>query len=210
MKCINGYPLPLVSKNLFIFIKSLLFISLILESFNFLNYKRRFMKKLLFCFSILLTLQSCWYGLGDDDDNFNSSSYEPITQSRQDFEKSISLMGERPIINSGKIYVKDDLIYLNELGEGFHIIDNSDPSNPQPVAFIKIPLATDLAIRNNILYVHHAVDLVAFKYSLNSNALNIVHRERNVFPELRSPEGLEPSFYNVPENEIVIGYQQLN
>tara|TARA_R100001369_G_scaffold29172_4_gene52733 strand:+ start:223068 stop:223535 length:468 start_codon:yes stop_codon:yes gene_type:complete len=154
-------------------------------------------------------LQSCWYTSGDDDD-LNRSSYKPITQSRQDFEKSISIMGERPVINSGKIYVKDDLIYLNELGEGFHIIDNSDAINPQPVAFLKIPLATDLAIRNNIIYVHHAVDLVAFTYSLNSNLLNIVHRERNVFPRLRSPEGLEPSFYNVPENEIVIGYQQIN
>ncbi|WP_026836584.1 hypothetical protein [Gillisia sp. JM1] len=167
------------------------------------------MKKLLFCFSILLILQSCWPGTGSDDD-LNRSNFKPITQSRQDFEKSISIMGERPVINSGKIYVKEDLIYLNELGEGFHIIDNTDPINPNPVAFIKIPLATDLAIRNNILYVHHAVDLVAFTYSLDSNSLNIVHRERNVFPALRSPEGLEPSFYNVPENEIVIGYQQLN
>ncbi len=168
------------------------------------------MKKLLLCFSLLLFLQSCWYTNDDDDYPGMRSGYEPITQSRNDFEKSISILGERPVINSGKIYVKDDLIYLNELGEGFHIIDNSDPTQPNPVAFLKIPLATDLAIRNNILYVHHAVDLVAFSYSLNSNTLNIVHRERNVFPELRSPEGLEPSFYNVPENEIVIGYQQLN
>lgn len=168
------------------------------------------MKKLLLYFSLLLILQSCWYTNHDDDYPGMRSSYEPITQSRKDFEKSISLLGERPVINSGKIYVKDDLIYLNELGEGFHIIDNSDPTKPNPVAFLKIPLATDLAIRNNILYVHHAVDLVAFTYSLNSNSLNISHRERNVFPELRSPEGLEPSFYNVPENEVVIGYQQLN
>ncbi|WP_010230902.1 hypothetical protein [Gillisia marina] len=167
------------------------------------------MKKLLFCFSILLILQSCWPTRGDDDD-LRRSSYEPVTQARQDFEKGITIMEERPVINSGKIYVKGDLIYLNEKGEGFHIIDNSDPVNPHSVAFIKIPLATDLAIRNNILYVHHAVDLVAFTYSLNSNSLNIVHRERDVFPELRSPEGLEPSFYNVPANEIVIGYQQLN
>tara|TARA_R100000935_G_C2768072_1_gene136487 strand:+ start:251 stop:754 length:504 start_codon:yes stop_codon:yes gene_type:complete len=167
------------------------------------------MKKLIFCFSILFVLQSCWY-TNDDDENLNRSNFKPITQSRQDFEKGIAIMGERPVINSGKIYVKDDLIYLNELGEGFHIIDNSDPSNPQPLAFVKIPLATDLAIRNNVLYVHHAVDLVALTYSLNSNSLNILRRERNVFPELRSPEGLEPSFYNVPENEIVVGYQQIN
>lgn len=167
------------------------------------------MKKLLYCFSILLVLQSCWYTHGDDVGP-QMIRYEPITQSRKDFEKTIGLMDNRPVLNSGKIYVKDDLIYLNEKGEGFHIIDNSDPSNPQPIAFLKIPLATDLAIRNNILYVHHAVDLVAFSYSLNSNSLNIVHRERNVFPQLRSPEGIDPSFFNVPEDKIVIGYQLIN
>lgn len=170
------------------------------------------MKKMLLCCSLVLILQSCWYGLGDDDNDVPAqmSFYEPITQSRQSFEKGIGIVGKRPVVKSGKIYVKDNLIYLNELGEGFHIIDNSDPKNPLPVAFLNIPLATDLAIRNDILYVHHAVDLVAFKYSLTSNSLNIVHREKNVFPELRSPEGLEPAFYNVPEDEIVIGYQQIN
>ena len=68
------------------------------------------------------------------------SSYKPITQARKDFEKSMSIVGDRAVINSGKIYVKDNLIYLNEKGEGFHVIDNSDPQNPKPVAFIKIPL----------------------------------------------------------------------
>ncbi len=154
-------------------------------------------------------LQSCWYN-GVDDNVSMASNYKPITQARQAFEKGIVIMEERPVLNSGKIYVKNDLIYLNEVGEGFHIIDNSDPENPQPVAFLKIPLATDLAIRNDIVYVHHAVDLVAFTYTLNYNGLKIVHRERNVFPALRSPDGLEPSYYEVPEGVIVIGYEQSN
>jgi len=158
---------------------------------------------------LLLILQSCWHNNFEDDMPYQSR-FKPITQSRKDFEKSISIVGDRAVINSGKIYVKDNLIYLNEKGEGFHVIDNSDPQNPKPVAFIKIPLATDLAIRNDIIYVHHAVDLVAFTYSLSSNKLEILHRERHVFPALRSPDGQDASFYDVSENEVIIGYQPKN
>ena len=95
-------------------------------------------------------------------------------------------------------------------GEGFHIIDNSDPEDPKPLAFLRIPLATDLAIRNNTIYVHHAVDLVAFNYSAVNNSLNILHRERNVFPALRSPEGWEADYYQIPQGHIVIGYEEVN
>ncbi|MCM4161097.1 hypothetical protein FHG64_08330 [Antarcticibacterium flavum] len=168
------------------------------------------MKKplLLLLLLFLMLLQSCWRNLQDDVGFVEESRYQPITQQRSSFEATMTIMGDRPVLNSGKIYVKDDLIYLNEKSEGFHIIDNSDPENPVPRAFLNIPLATDLAIRNNIVYVHHAVDLVAFTY--NANSLKIVHRERNVFPELRSPDGYDASFFDVPEDEVVIGYELVN
>lgn len=167
------------------------------------------MKKAAFYLILIFLFQSCWY-TGVDDDQPYRSIYKPITQDRAAFEKTIVLEKARPIITSGKIYVKDDLIYLNELGKGFHILDNSDPENPVPLAFLEIPLATDLAIRDNILYVHHAVDLVSFSYSVSNNALVILHRERNVFPELQSPDGYGPDHYGVSEGVIVLGYQLEN
>lgn len=166
------------------------------------------MKKGSLVFLLMFLLQSCWY-TGPDDDLYQSS-YKPVTQPRAEFEQNFSIINIRPVLNSGKIYVKDDLIYLNEKGVGFHIIDNSDPEDPTPVAFLNIPLATDLAIRNNTIYVHHAVDLVAFSYSLDYNTIKIIHRERNVFPELISPDGYEPSHFGVQEGSIVLGYQLEN
>lgn len=167
------------------------------------------MKNAAFYLILIFLFQSCWY-TGVDDDEPYRSMYKPITQSRADFEKTIVLKEAQQIMTSGKIYVKDDLIYLNELGKGFHILDNSDPENPHPLAFLEIPLATDLAIRNDILYVHHAVDLVSFSYSVSNNRLVILHRERNVFPELQSPDGLGPDHYGVAEGNIVLGYQLEN
>lgn len=157
---------------------------------------------------VLFLLQSCIYG--HQDDVVYEPQYKPVTQSRAEFEKTLQLLEPRQVVNAGKIYIKNDLIYLNEVGEGFHIIDNSDPENPEPLAFLRIPLSTDLAIRNNTIYVHHAVDLVALTYSVSGNSIYLRHRERNVFPVLRSPEGLDESSYEIPENHIVIGYEQKN
>lgn len=168
------------------------------------------MKKAVFYLILIFLFQSCWYPGRNGGELPYKSVYKPITQNRVDFEKTILLKEVQPIITSGKIYVKDELIYLNELGKGFHILDNSDPENPTPLAFLEIPLATDLAIRDNILYVHHAVDLVSFSYSVSNNLLVVLHRERNVFPELQSPDGFSPGHYGVSEGVIVLGYQLEN
>ena len=165
------------------------------------------MKKYLFGLALLFLFQSC---IPYPDDVTPQSLYKPIVQPRSEFEKTIELIEPRQVVNSGKIYIKDHLIYLNEVGEGFHIIDNSDPEHPEPIAFLRIPLSTDLAIRDRTIYVHHAVDLVAFTYSVDKNMLDILHRERNVFPPLRSPEGLDETHYEIPEDHIVLGYELEN
>ena len=36
----------------------------------------------------------------------------------------------------GKIYVKDNILFVNELAEGVHIIDNTNPSQPELIGFI--------------------------------------------------------------------------
>lgn len=167
------------------------------------------MKKFFPGLLVLFLLQSCIYG-HPNDDMVMEPMYEAITQSRSEFEKTLKLMEPRQVVNAGKIYIKDDLIYLNEVGEGFHIYDNSDPENPVALAFLSIPLSTDLAIRDQTIYVHHAVDLVALTYSGYNNKLTLLHREKDVFPRLRSPEGLDESNYDIPEDHIVIGYIQKN
>lgn len=166
------------------------------------------MTKYISCLFVLFLLQSCIYG--PDDNIVYEPLYTPVTQSRSEFEKTLELQEPRQVMNAGKIYIKNDLIYLNEVGEGFHIIDNSDPEDPEPLAFLKIPLSTDLAIRDKTIYVHHAVDLVSLTYSISANKLTVLHRERNVFPVLRSPDGLDGSQYDIPENHIVIGYKMKN
>tara|TARA_R110002050_G_scaffold98209_4_gene204163 strand:+ start:11204 stop:11599 length:396 start_codon:yes stop_codon:yes gene_type:complete len=124
---------------------------------------------------------------------------------REDLEKSIKLDGPRAIKDFGKIYIKDSLLFINEKYEGIHVVDNSDPSNPENLAFIVIPGSIDISILNDVIYADNAVDLVAFRY--NGSDITLLDRNRNVFPELVPPQGEQYYFnYNInrPENTVIV------
>ena len=133
-----------------------------------------------------------------------SSSYEPVVLGRAEFESAVTLYPARPIYRAGKIYIKDDLMFLNEINAGFHVYDYSTPTAPTAIAFINIPGATDLAIRDNIIYINQAVDLVTLSYNTGSDQLEVLFRNRNVFPPKMSPDG----FFNSEDDEIVIEWIQ--
>jgi hypothetical protein len=84
------------------------------------------------------------------------------------------------IDKSGKIYVYGKYIFLNEMGKGIHVFDNTDPSQPKNAGFINIPGNTDLAIKDNILLADSYMDLVSIDISnpLQSKEIN---RLQNVF-----------------------------
>lgn len=169
------------------------------------------MKRTVLFLLICFLFSSCWYTPGRDDDasvDPAQSAYEPVSMKRATFETTIAINPVREIEKAGKIYVNGDLVFINEVGKGFHILDNTSPTEPENIAFIEIPLATDLAIRNNTIYVHHAVDLVTMRF--NAEEVEILHRERNVFPPLNSPDGYPAGNFDLGEDEIIIGYQLIN
>ena len=90
------------------------------------------------------------------------------------------------MVNPGKIYFKDNLLYINELNEGIHVVDNTDPASPQIMAFIEIPGNYDIAIRGNILFADSYIDLVALDISDPNNPVEI-DRLENAFPNVLPP-----------------------
>lgn len=167
------------------------------------------MKQFLLLLALTLCLQSCW----PDQESTNPESvapietFEAITLDRPTFEDSISLEDPRSITDSGKIYVFNELLFVNEMNEGFHIFDNVDPTNPTPLAFIVAPGATDLAIKNEVYYINQAVDLIAVTYDKEAANLQVTKRIRDVFPPKLSPEGFTPF---VEDGRIIIDYQPIN
>lgn len=113
------------------------------------------------------------------------STYEPVYTSLATIRSEVSLQGPEPIQAVGKIYAKDNYLFVNEPGAGIHIINNQDPGNPQPVSFLKIPGTYDLAIRGNTLYADSYMDLVLFDIS-DMNDIKESGRLENVFSNYNS------------------------
>lgn len=171
------------------------------------------MKKIILLLSgvLLLLLQSCFPLGGDDisDDGFFVSSYEPVIIKRSVFETTTLLENTpRNIENSGKIYVKGNYIFINEVNEGFHLINNSNPSNPQNIGFISVLGSSDLSIKENVFYVNNATDLIAFTIDETSETLTITKRLENVFPQIWSPEGR--TYYNLEDDDIIVNWELIN
>ena len=89
------------------------------------------------------------------------------------------------MVNAGKIYVKGNLIFQNEIGEGIHIINNSIPANAQRTGFIKIKGSQEISIKGDYLYSNNYADLVVVNIS-NLTAVTEVSRIRNAFSDNNS------------------------
>jgi hypothetical protein len=113
----------------------------------------------------------------------NVPVYMSFTEFRSSFNKSEAIEISQP----GKIYFKDDYLFVNEVGKGIHVIDNSDPANPEKIAFYEIMGNVDMAIKGNILFVDSYIDLVAIDITDINNPVE-AGRLENIFPEV-VPEG---------------------
>ena len=164
------------------------------------------MFKKLSLLGMLLLLQSCvLFGWYEPDNGIYEDFYEPIIMTRGEFENSVGYSEPIEITKAGKIYVKDHLVLINELHQGFHVYNYANPENPQAIGFIKVPGATDIAIRADMMYINQAVDLVSISYNTSLTSIQVQHRNKNVFPPMSfSPSGY---FHNTPNDHIIVGYR---
>jgi len=108
--------------------------------------------------------------------------YQPVYKTREEVRANIKSNSPKPIVNPGKIYIKDNYIFLNEVDKGIHVIDNSNPATPKNIAFIDLPGNVDIAVKDNIMYADFYMDLVAIDIS-NPQNVRVTKFVDNVFPE---------------------------
>jgi hypothetical protein len=89
----------------------------------------------------------------------------PVYMSYETLRSPIKSEVARLLVRPGKIYFKDNYLLIVEQREGIHLIDVSNPGNPQNKLFIEVPGCTDIAIKNNSLYVDSYVDLITIDLS---------------------------------------------
>ena len=97
--------------------------------------------------------------------------WKPVYQGEADL--SVSSATPRAIVEAGKIYKYGPYILVGESGQGIHVFDNNDPSNPVSIAFVNVPLNEDMAIRNDVMFIDIGRDVVAVDVSDWANVQEI-------------------------------------
>ena len=106
--------------------------------------------------------------------------YDPVVLTDDQIRAQIVTESPRPLEHPGKIYVFGKYLFINELREGVHVYDNSDPAQPQNLGFIAIPGNIDISIKSNILYADNYMDLLAIDISDIQNP-EVIYRDENAF-----------------------------
>ena len=158
---------------------------------------------------LFFVLQSC--------DNETDSDYVLVNVATPKYmtidalRTSVEITSALPIIESGKIYVYKDLILVNDIENGIHVIDNSNPESPKKVACIKIEANNDMEIKGDYLYVDSLMDLVIFDISDIHN-IKEVTRLKDVFPSYVIMPFMDDLVFNYEDHtpntdEIIVGWK---
>ncbi len=167
------------------------------------------MRKLwvLFCFSSLVS--SC-YNPGATPKPV--SAYKPVLINKKDLVNSVMLLPASVPNNPGKYLLNGNHLYMVELYKGVHVFDNSHPSTPINSGFINVPGIQTISIKNNVLYVDNAIDIVAIDIT-NPTGAKVLSRIADVLPMPVTPDGLPldgPVAQSTwPANTVVVDYVKL-
>ncbi|WP_343487958.1 hypothetical protein [Allomuricauda sp. d1] len=143
----------------------------------------------------------------------------PLTISKTEFrESSVDVIEPQPIDESGKIYAYKDYIFVNDRYKGVHVIDNSNPTSPQKVSFIKIAGNVDISIKDDYLFADSLTDLVVLDIS-DVNNVEIVDWLEGVLggggfwlaTEVQNIEWPQADVFDYEgvdfENDIIVGWE---
>lgn len=142
-----------------------------------------------------------------NDPPAQAQGYAPVYALRQTVN-TIAVESAKPTTRPGKIYAYGNYLFQVEQNEGIHIINNTNPQQAQKVAFLKVPMASEIAIKSGYLYTNNLNDLVVFDLN-NVVAPQLVHRLENAFPVIdQTYPPVSGVFFECadPSKGVVIGW----
>ncbi|MBE7174144.1 MAG: hypothetical protein INR73_26450 [Williamsia sp.] len=116
------------------------------------------------CMMLCLSALAFW-GCLKDKTTKTYTIQRPIIKPLTDVLASINGNTAEPVGSAGKLYIRGNYIFLNEVDKGIHVIDNTDPSHPVQTAYLNIPGNRDMAVKGNILYADMYASLIALDIS---------------------------------------------
>ena len=127
----------------------------------------------------------------------------PVYMSYSDLREAVEIRQNVDLVNPGKIYYKDNYIFIVEELKGIHVFDNTDPSSPVKKAFVTLPGVVDISISGYILYADSFVDLVILDVQ-NIDNIHEVARVRDILPYTVPPTDNEYPMAYVDEKKGVV------
>lgn len=151
----------------------------------------------------IILLSSCGTSFPDEVEG-----YAPVYQN-DEHVTAVSFSDPKPIVNEGKIYVKDSLLFQIEVGEGIHLINIKNPSSPQKIGFINLMGVNDIAIKGKMMYANNYNDLVIITIN-DLNDVKLVSRQQNVFNMQMNQVPPEKGYFECvdPAKGKVVGWKK--
>jgi hypothetical protein len=149
------------------------------------------MKKITMALLVCLSLAAC-----NEQDIEQVEGLRPVYGTLEDFNTVIKAEPARDIDNVGKIYVFNELLFINEAGKGVHVYDNTDQSNPKPMKFITIPGNIDIAIKDRFIYADLSTGIATIDISdlENVRVTNLDDRYISSVSQQRPPRSITSEF----------------
>ena len=117
--------------------------------------------------------------------------FRPVYHTKDEVKAAIKSAPAEAIVHPGKLFVKGNYVFLNDINRGVHIINFSNPSAPENLAFVNIPGNVDIAVRGNYLYADCYTDLVSIDISDPQN-VKLAGFSEGVFPQRIYDSGFYP------------------
>jgi len=127
----------------------------------------------------------------------------PVYMSYDNLRKAVKVEQNAELENPGKIYFKDNYIFIVEELRGIHVYDNSNPASPVRKAFVNLPGVVDISISGYIMYADSFVDLVV----LDVQDINNIHeagRIKDILPYTVPPADNDYPLAFVDEDKGVV------
>ena len=147
------------------------------------------------CSATILLLEGC-----HKDNTRTYTILKPVYKDKASVLAAINGSATESFLHPGKIYIKDNLIFINEIDKGIHIIDNSDPSHPQQISFLDIPGNEDIAVKGNILYADMYADLLAIDIT-DPQSVHVTGKVSHFFMEREFVNGFQPD-----SNQVIVDW----
>ncbi len=134
-------------------------------------------------------------------ETYTYTLYHPVYKSVAEVRADVHFDAAQALVNPGKIYVRDNLLIINEVDKGLHFYNISDASNPVNMGFLHLPGNMDMAVYGNFLYADSYYDLVVFDLA-NSANIEELTRLQDVFPDRHYENG----FQYDPDSGVVVDW----